>query len=249
MFHGVDGCLGGWVVASSDRWPALSFDVVSSIAPLSRWPGIVGIDIPIGLPDEGPRAWDHEARQCLGKGQGSRVYPAACRAAFGGRSYIECCQMSHRSAGTRLSRQLYGILPKIAEVDSAITPDLQGRVREVHTEVRFCQANEGALRYSKKTPEGQRERIAILAAHRLKCDWFRERLRLGARELAVDDLLDAAICLLTAKRIGDGVAVRLGDDAGDRMGLRMEIVWQVRSVRGGRRWAPPREPSSRGPSR
>jgi len=40
----------------------------------------------------------------------------------------------------------------------------------------------------------------------------------------IDDLLDAAVALLTARRVHDGAAQMLGDGLLDARGLRMEIV-------------------------
>ena len=42
---------------------------------------------------------------------------------------------------------------------------------------------------------------------------------------ASDDVLDAAVLALTARRLRDGVAVRLGDGTRDARGLRMEVAY------------------------
>lgn len=67
LIAGVDGCRGGWLaVVEHDR----GLDAL--IAPdletlLRRIPGaLIGIDIPIGLPDRGSRSCDLQARRCLG---------------------------------------------------------------------------------------------------------------------------------------------------------------------------------------
>ena len=78
---GIDGCHAGWVVASSrEDFSGLTFDVTSdvrmSIDQTGRREAVVAIDIPIGLPENGPRACDREAPRVLGVGQGSRVFPA-----------------------------------------------------------------------------------------------------------------------------------------------------------------------------
>ena len=51
----------------------------------------------------------------------------------------------------------------------------------------------------------------------------RKQKRTHAR-VGVDDLIDAAIALLTASRMSEGRASVLGDGAIDARGLRMEIV-------------------------
>lgn len=180
--------------------------------------------VPIGLPPSGPRACDVAARQALGPNQGGRVFPAPCRAALSGSTYEECSELNYRATEKRLSRQAHAIIPKIAEVDGWIRPALQARVREVHPEVSFCVLNGAPLAHSKKTEEGRRERLAILGRHGLAFDLVDERRRLAAWRVGVDDLLDAAAALLTAKRMSDGTARVLGDGAIDGRGLRMEIV-------------------------
>jgi predicted RNase H-like nuclease len=42
--------------------------------------------------------------------------------------------------------------------------------------------------------------------------------------VAIDDILDAAIALVSAARIQQGTATVLGDNEMDERGLRMEIV-------------------------
>lgn len=75
---GVDGCPGGWIgaVVSADgvvEW-RLFADARAIVATLPR---AVGIDIPIGLPDDGPRGYDLAARRLLGPRRAT-VFPAPC---------------------------------------------------------------------------------------------------------------------------------------------------------------------------
>ena len=66
--------------------------------------------------------------------------------------------------------------------------------------------------------------MAVLQAHGLglgAADWS----SLQTLEAGLDDVLDAAACLLTAQRIARGAnAPPLGDGVLDARGLRMEIV-------------------------
>lgn len=75
----------------------------------------------------------------------------------------------------------------------------------------------------KRVP-GRRERLAILRQYGLAFDPATERHRLGRSQVAVDDLIDAAVCLITARRIAEGRELVLGDGAVDFRALRMEIV-------------------------
>jgi predicted RNase H-like nuclease len=47
---------------------------------------------------------------------------------------------------------------------------------------------------------------------------------LGRARVAIDDLIDAAACLMSAKRVREGKAIVLGDAAIDQRGLRLKIV-------------------------
>jgi predicted RNase H-like nuclease len=184
----------------------------------------VAIDIPIGLPMSGARACDLAARRALGPGQGSRVFPVPARGTLEGNSYEECSELNRRASGTGISKQTFAIMPKIIEVDRWISRVTQARVREVHPEVCFRVLNGAPLAHSKKDDEGRRERLAILARHGVVFDPLAERKRLASSRVGVDDLIDAAVALVTARRISEGTAAVLGDGARDGRGLRMEIV-------------------------
>jgi predicted RNase H-like nuclease len=160
---GIDGCRGGWVVArATDELATIQFDVVDDVARVLPQDAIIAIDIPIGLPDHGSRRCDIEARQRLGPRQGSRVFPAPSRAALDGVGYSECCALNQRATGKRISRRTHGIIPKSREVDHAISPALQVKVREAHPEVTFRLLKGSPLLHSKKTTAGQAERLEIL---------------------------------------------------------------------------------------
>jgi predicted RNase H-like nuclease len=128
---GVDGCRAGWVVATEAEG-TLAVEVVGQFsAVLERVAAgaldAVAVDIPIGLPAAGSRRCDTEARRLIGPRRSS-VFPAPARGLLGARSWAE-------AAG--ISRQTYGILAKVAEVDAAVSPAAQDRVVEAHPEVSF----------------------------------------------------------------------------------------------------------------
>jgi len=227
-FIGIDGCRGGWLIARNDEpRGSLTFEVSADITLVFRTVTDqvrVAIDIPIGLPAAGVRGCDLAARRLLGPKQGSRVFPAPSRAALAGVSYKECCELNRGASGVAISKQTHAILPKICEVDREIMPHLQSWIREAHPEVSFRVAKGSPLAYSKKKAEGHEERLAILHDNDLRVDPAAERMRLGRSVVTIDDVLDATVCLLTARRIAAGVAQVLGDEVVDARGLRMEIV-------------------------
>jgi predicted RNase H-like nuclease len=125
--------------------------------------------------------------------------------------------------GVGLSKQAHAIMPKIAQIDRLISPERQVRVREVHPEVSFCILNGAPLEHAKKNLEGRQERLAILRRYGISFDMSAERQRLGASRVAIDDLVDAAVAVITASRVIDGSVRVLGDGSVDDRGLRMEI--------------------------
>src|SRR4029077_5268811 len=106
---------------------------------------VVAVDVPIGLTESGPRECDVEARRVLGAPRASSVFPAPVRACLSATTYAQACEAHHRADGRRMSRQAFGILNKIREVNEMLMRDtrLQSRVREVHPEVCFAHWNRG----------------------------------------------------------------------------------------------------------
>lgn len=109
---GVDGCRAGWVVAGAADGPVVVPAFVDVLA-LAGDDSIVGVDIPIGLAEAGPRACDMEARRLLGRGRGSSVFPAPSRSSLAWSTWADA---------TGMSRQTFNILAKVREVDAVLTP-------------------------------------------------------------------------------------------------------------------------------
>jgi predicted RNase H-like nuclease len=223
---GIDGCKGGWVVAEApEDLSTVRFWIAPTAAEVFVRVGsdtLVAIDIPIGLPTSERRACDLEARRRLTP-HTSRVFSAPARAALGASDYRQCCALNEAALGVGLTKQSHGLLPKIREVDEAMTAERQFRVREAHPEVTFLTLKGEALTHSKKTVAGHIERIALLQAQGLTVGAV-EGGSLESLCAPLDDVLDAAACLVTAKRIHEGRGLILGDGALDGRGLRMEIV-------------------------
>ncbi len=224
IFSGVDGYSRGWLVlrCSFDRKGRM--DIVG----LEGHPGfasvvalpdlLIVVDIPIGLcprAEDGPRRCDVEARRILGK-RGASVFPAPTRAALNSPTY------EHAKAIGPINLQTFRILRRVADVDGAMIPAMQTRVREGHPELSFREmANgAGALR-TKASAEGRAQRRRLLAKLGLDVDALLARRPPGAQ---ADDVLDAAAMVWTAARIGYDQARPVPTDAPcDAKGLRMEI--------------------------
>src|SRR5208337_1657946 len=117
---GVDGCRAGWIAFKVELPSRVtSVEVIDLPAWLKNRPpelACLGIDIPIGLLD-GSRACDREARKCLGRLRGTSVFAAPCRAALTAKNHAEASEINRQKTSRGLSRQAWGIVPKIEQVD------------------------------------------------------------------------------------------------------------------------------------
>jgi predicted RNase H-like nuclease len=205
---GVDGCRGGWAVAVADADTILDVQVVARFADvLALGCDAFAVDMPIGLLDRGPRACDVEARRLLGPRRAS-VFPAPTRPMLAAASYADALAI----AG--LSKQAFNLLPKIREVDAAMSPRLQDTVVEVHPELCFSRLIGAPCRWPKRTADGRAERLAVV----------QPRIDRPPSGAAWDDVLDACALVETARRLVVGDVQRLGDGSRDARGLRCEIV-------------------------
>ena len=229
---GVDGCKDGWVVVRRGRHGAVPrISVAVDLAGLFRDETLacIGIDVPIGLLDAavpGGRACDAAARAYLGPKRSSSVFSAPVRPVLRAVNFDQAVATSRASSVHQLalSRQSFAIVPKIAEVDRMMSPQLQKRVVEVHPECSFAALNGGAaVTVSKKRVAGRAVRSALLQQA-----WGLDvgRLVQAHRSPGVqpDDILDAMAACWTADRVQRGVADRLPErSVVDASRLRMEI--------------------------
>jgi predicted RNase H-like nuclease len=226
MVAGVDGCRAGWVVAAvpvDGRGPStvrIVPDLGAVVAALEAGQLLhVTVDIPIGLPARDPRAADVLARAQLGPRRSS-VFPAPARAVLGATDYADACARSRAACGKALSKQLFNILPKIAEADGAVTPVLQTRLAEMCPELSFAVLTGAPMTHAKSTPEGLRQRRVALETVFADAAVHADRPPRGAR---ADDVLDALVGAWTARRFAAGDHIAFGGDR-DETGLRMEVL-------------------------
>lgn len=231
LICGADGCRGGWVAVEENLDACeISWRVVPTLRNLATGkspPRIIALDVPIGLPDKDSRACDLEARQLLGRGRASSVFPAPIRSVLQASTHAEASAAGAAVDGRRLSIQTWAIIPKIREVDKFLRAEtsLRARVREVHPEICFYfMAGRRPMQYSKSRRAGRDERRSLLitAFGDVIERALGDRRSLGC---AADDLLDAFAALWTARRITKGTAVTLpARPPRDRFGLLMEMV-------------------------
>jgi len=228
---GLDGCRAGWVLATAEAAHGRPVPGTVAVAVVPAFAdalalvvagelGALGVDMPIGLPAAGPRAADRAARQRLGPRRSS-VFPTPVRSVLGAVDYPDALARSRAVDGRGLSKQAFNLLPRIAEVDAAMTPALQTSVFECHPETAFTRLAGGPLLTTKRRADGRAHRAALLAPEVGPVGRWLDPVPPGA---AADDVLDALVVVVIAARALVGDVERLGDGAVDERGLRMEIV-------------------------
>jgi predicted RNase H-like nuclease len=207
---GVDGCRSGWIAASATELIVTTTLRVDSNV-------VVGIDMPIGLSDDGPRACDIEARRFLGR-RGSSVFPAPPRSSLTCTNYQSALATARSTTGRGISVQTFNIIAKIAELDRLISPVDHDRVVEIHPECSFKMLNDSRDLPPKRTPIGKALRRKLLTQH------FKKIPSHAPHGAAIDDVYDAYAVLWSATRFARGDHHTFGDGGRDARGLEMRIV-------------------------
>jgi predicted RNase H-like nuclease len=209
---GVDGCRAGWVavcLAGDSKSEPVTWAVdaryLERIDDLGHFfPDLaaVGVDIPIGLYDEGWREADRAAQAFLGRRRSS-VFSVPPRSVLEAATYQEAKAACFKLTGSMPSRQAYNLAAKILEVERWL-PQAPCAVWEVHPEVSFTILLGHQARASKKTWAGAIERWEALSSAGVDLDAV--PFEVGAR-VAVDDLLDAGAAAWSAWRVLTGRAL------------------------------------------
>lgn len=222
---GVDGCKGGWIAVWRERGlePCCArFENVGTLVEALNENAVIAIDMPIGLPERavsGGRAAERTIRPLLGRRKSSvfsvpsrKTVESGC-IAMREHCYAKAYQLALAQARktsdppTGLSRQSFGILPKIHELDQYLRANalVAARIHESHPEAAFCYLNgHTPMSCGKSKPDGETERKRLLTRWGLPIDFVNMPVPKGTK---TDDFLDACVMLLVAERIRDGKAV------------------------------------------
>jgi predicted RNase H-like nuclease len=225
---GVDACAGGWVAVTL-RPPAAGEPSASPTAAVSptatvaltatvavaptldglQLSGVVGIDMPLGLLEDGWRVADVLARRALGR-RGVTVFAIPPRPVWQQPTYAEANRVCRELTGKGLSAQTWGLRGKLLEADAyrrtSPARPRPARLYEVHPELAFTALAGAPLAASKHTEAGLVIRRELLAQAGLTLPPQVP----GAPE---NDLLDAAAVAWSARRIAAAKAVTLTDPA------------------------------------
>jgi predicted RNase H-like nuclease/predicted enzyme related to lactoylglutathione lyase len=209
---GVDIAGGGWavVVLEGDR-VVDAFRCESFADALVVEADVVGVDIPIGMPDEGVRPADAAARRFVGP-RSSSVFSTPIRPVLEAPTYAEARRVATELTGRSVSAQAYALARRILEVDRYARDD--ERVIEVHPEVSFRELAERPLE-SKHRVQGLVERRGLLENAGIE-------IPPSVARIAEPDLLDATVVAWSARRYARREAVPLPDGYRERIGA----IWR-----------------------
>ncbi len=209
---GVDACKAGWVGVVLDQdgrvvdvlLTATIASLVSAAAE-TRTIRVVGIDIPIGLPDRGERPVDAAARKLL-KGAASSVFTTPTRSALSQDDPDAASKINREFEGKGISRQSWGLKRKILDVDGWLEHHPAHDVIEVHPELAFQAMAGHPLRYNKRSWAGVVLRQRLLSEHGLDIP-----IEHAAGRTGFDDVADAGAAAWSAFRKAIGRAVPVLD--------------------------------------
>ncbi|GIF83015.1 hypothetical protein Cba03nite_43640 [Catellatospora bangladeshensis] len=204
---GADACRAGWVgiVLDGDAVTAHFGATIAALVAAAEQAGpieVVGIDIPIGLADHGPRAADLQAYAKAGIRRSS-VFITPVRRAVEAADYAAAAAVQRDLGLKGISQQAFHLRAKILDVDGWLRDGQTRRVVEVHPELSFAAMAGAPLAFRKSCWAGAEQRRALLAA-----EGALPAGDLGTAGAAagVDDVLDAAAAAWTARRVLTGRA-------------------------------------------
>jgi predicted RNase H-like nuclease len=182
---------------------------------------VVGIDMPIGLSEDGVRACDVAARKLLAAA-GSSVFPTPVRAVLATDDYAEARKLSRAATDPPRapSAQAFQLVRSIRALDDALGDPPTDRVVEVHPELAFRRGL-GGVTDRKGTASGTVQRLRALRA---VMD-VEDALAAAPAGVPMIDALDACAAAWSAQRIAAGRGECVGDGTTDSRGRPMRICW------------------------
>jgi predicted RNase H-like nuclease len=209
---GVDGCSAGWVGAllepAAPRPRVVVAPTIGELVAMVRESTgirVVGIDIPIGLPDSTIRQADILARKAL-PGKASSIFSTLTRAAYAAPTRPEADTVNRELVGQGVGAQAFALRDKVVEADEWLRTRPTVTVLEIHPELSFAAMTGSPIRASKKTDDGRAQRLEALAAAGIPRPSV-----LQGQGYAADDVLDACAVAWSAARHAAGVARSLPD--------------------------------------
>ena len=237
---GVDGCHGGWIVAScinENKPEIIFFSKFKDILVKLQDYDVLTVDMPIGFcsvkSNNGKRPADQMAKKSLGKRGGSVFYAPAKEVMeellskkidleYNDTNYKKVCCIFKRITQKKVGKQTFGIIKKMMEINSIPLENMKN-VYEFHPEITWIKScglenlDNNTLK-SKKNHEGKEQRINCLE----KClgvnkECINNLIEMSRnnrkKDISKDDIIDALSGLIVARRIYDNYYQTIPENA------------------------------------
>lgn len=190
---GIDGARGSWVRITYDSI-SLCLTISEQLEDLLIDGAVHFVDMPktLGTVAQPDRACDAYMRSELTKRKSS-IFTPPIQEVLGEATYDAANTMSRELVGKGISKQAWNLTPRIREFQKLDRDD----VYESHPEVCFAVMTGQEAQFSKKTAEGEAERIEMLRRYSNSSPW-----KWKMSNVQVDDIIDACILAVAAYEAG-----------------------------------------------
>ncbi|MCT4786774.1 DUF429 domain-containing protein [Exiguobacterium aestuarii] len=190
---GIDGARGGWVRITYDSI-SLCLTISETLEELFIDGAMHFVDMPkdLGTVDQPSRACDAWMRSQLVERKSS-VFTPPIQEVLHESTYEEANEKSRTLISKGISKQAWNLVPRIREFQQVEVEN----VYESHPEVCFSVMMGHEASHSKKTAEGQDERIELLRKYSKSSPW-----KWKMSNVQVDDIIDACILAVAAYEAG-----------------------------------------------
>lgn len=204
---GVDGCKYGWVAINLQDnliWEVKLYSKINELLDYYEKSDVILIDMPIGLlkKSKEERACDKDIRKELGYPRGMSVFGIPSRSAIYCDNYNEGNALNKKLMSKGISKQLWGIVPKIKALDQYLMSNkpIRKKIYESHPELAFMMLKGQSMKHNKRKKEGYIERIEILKKIYPKTEEIVEFTldKYLRKEVKKDDILDALVLAINA---------------------------------------------------
>lgn len=220
---GIDRWRGGWIIAEieSDQLVFWAAAHIAEACERLAEHAVVAIDMPIALAVTGTRSAESQVRSVLGSSARS-VFTSPTRRAVEAETQNQATEWNRSNEGPGISAQSFGLFASIRELRGALHGPGSNHWWETHPETAFALMNDGDPLGSKRSALGVAQRLVHLRPH---FPTLEDSMLSAPPKVPVDDVLDAAAALWSARRISSGEATVYGpagrDDEGFAMGIRI----------------------------
>lgn len=202
---GVDGCKYGWfALICAENFSNIEWRLARKWTELGVADAVVAVDMPIGLAEMGKRGCDEAARKAPNL-RPSSIFAMPVRPALDFVDYAAANAWSKANGHGGIVKQAWMLRPKLLEIEAAVLGDSAARIFEAHPELAFARLAAASLP-NKKTDEGRAIRLSLLSKAGVT-NLAPLLSQFPRKHVAPDDILDAAVLLITAKRILRGEAI------------------------------------------